>query len=199
MRRSRTITEEARSDNRTPSVDDQIRDYRFSSRIRHRAAATVARRRGQRTLESQLDPEAQLRISQTRRARMVPAEWVLRPSRTIQPAVAPRRVDTRARLDGSLTLRFADYGNIPTTRRSFAVNEHDTEEINDEDEFVGMALINERYIEHGIRLLMQQEAAKRRPAEQIWDTLGQPSGKYDYYVSTNLVASASIIRSSTRH
>ncbi|KAI3741463.1 hypothetical protein L1987_59137 [Smallanthus sonchifolius] len=51
-----------------------IRDYRFSSRIRHRAAATVARRRGQRTLESQLDPEAQLRISQTRRARMVPAE-----------------------------------------------------------------------------------------------------------------------------
>ncbi|KAI3775864.1 hypothetical protein L1987_45620 [Smallanthus sonchifolius] len=128
MRRSRTITEEARSDNRTPSVDDQIRDYRFSSRIRHRAAAIVARRRGQRTLESQLDPEAQLRISQTRRARMV------------------------------------------------AVNEHDTEEINDEDEFVGMAFINERYFEHGVRLLMQQEAAKRRPTEQIWDTLGQPSG-----------------------
>ncbi|KAI3819578.1 hypothetical protein L1987_13419 [Smallanthus sonchifolius] len=147
MRRTRTITEEARSDNRTPSVDDQIRDYRFSSRIRHRAAATVARRRGQRTLESQLDPEAQLRISQTR--------------------LAPRRVDIRTRLDGSLTLRFADYGSIPATRRSFAVNEHDTEEINDEHEFVGMAFINERYFEHGVRLLMQQEAAKRRPTEQI--------------------------------
>lgn len=61
----------------SPAVqEDQIRDYRRSQRARFMAQHVANRlrpRRFQRTLESQINPDEQLAISQ-RRADMVPAE-----------------------------------------------------------------------------------------------------------------------------
>ncbi|WOK93514.1 polyprotein [Canna indica] len=58
-----------------PTVEDQIRGYILRSRLRHEAQRLS--RGGQifrRSLESQLNPEAELSISQQRRAQQVPAE-----------------------------------------------------------------------------------------------------------------------------
>nr|UUL70693.1 polyprotein [Taro bacilliform virus]WIF19196.1 polyprotein [Taro bacilliform virus] len=60
-----------------PSQRDQIRDYRNAQRLRHTAERATRRLfpgRFNRTLESQLNPEAEIRLSQQRRAAMVPAE-----------------------------------------------------------------------------------------------------------------------------
>ncbi|AAN75640.1 polyprotein [Taro bacilliform virus] len=60
-----------------PSQQDQIRDYRNMQRVRHtaeRAARRIFPGRFNRTLESQINPEAEIRLSQQRRAAMVPAE-----------------------------------------------------------------------------------------------------------------------------
>ncbi|KAJ3708513.1 hypothetical protein LUZ61_012218 [Rhynchospora tenuis] len=63
-------------DNRTPTVEDQIRGYRLGSRLRFEAQRRLPgrSRRYQRSLESQMNPDAELSISQYRRAQQVPAE-----------------------------------------------------------------------------------------------------------------------------
>ncbi|KAJ1685823.1 hypothetical protein LUZ63_017213 [Rhynchospora breviuscula] len=82
MSRTQTTTEEARPSaserdtNRTPTVEDQIRGYRLGSRLRFEAQRRLPgqSRRYQRSLESQMNPDAELNISQYRRAQQVPAE-----------------------------------------------------------------------------------------------------------------------------
>ncbi|KAG6492550.1 hypothetical protein ZIOFF_047513 [Zingiber officinale] len=55
--------------------EDQIRSYRRMARLRYEAQRRLSRRQGSsRTLESQLNPEAELELSQQRRASLVPAE-----------------------------------------------------------------------------------------------------------------------------
>ncbi|KAJ3700824.1 hypothetical protein LUZ61_004529 [Rhynchospora tenuis] len=63
-------------DNRTPTIEDQIRGYRLGSRLRFEAQRRLPGRSGryQRSLESQMNPDAELSISQYRRAQQVPAE-----------------------------------------------------------------------------------------------------------------------------
>ncbi|KAJ1693498.1 hypothetical protein LUZ63_010196 [Rhynchospora breviuscula] len=65
-----------RDTNRTPTVEDQIRGYRLGSRLRFEAQRRLPgqSRRYQRSLESQMNPDAELNISQYRRAQQVPAE-----------------------------------------------------------------------------------------------------------------------------
>ena len=60
----------------TPTVEDQIRGYRLGQRMRHELTRRLPRRSQgyNRTLESQMDPDAELNISQFRRAQSVPAE-----------------------------------------------------------------------------------------------------------------------------
>jgi len=61
--------------NTSPTIDDQIRGYRLGSRLRYEAQRRLPnRRRYRRSLESQLNPNAELNISQYRRAQQVPAE-----------------------------------------------------------------------------------------------------------------------------
>ncbi|KAJ1689262.1 hypothetical protein LUZ63_013417 [Rhynchospora breviuscula] len=82
MSRTQTTTEEARPSvserdtNRTPTVEDQIRGYRLGSRLRFEAQRRLPgqSRRYQRSLESQMNPDAELSISQYRRAQQVQAE-----------------------------------------------------------------------------------------------------------------------------
>ncbi|KAG6472226.1 hypothetical protein ZIOFF_069685 [Zingiber officinale] len=57
------------------SQEDQIRSYRRMTRLRYEAQRRHSGRRSNtRTLESQLNPEAELELSQQRRASLVPAE-----------------------------------------------------------------------------------------------------------------------------
>ncbi|KAG6477907.1 hypothetical protein ZIOFF_061339 [Zingiber officinale] len=58
----------------TSSQEDQIRSYRRMARLRYEAQRLHVSRNGTRTLESQLNPEAELELSQRRRASLVPAE-----------------------------------------------------------------------------------------------------------------------------
>ncbi|KAJ4804401.1 polyprotein [Rhynchospora pubera] len=82
MSRTQTTTEAARPSvserdtNQTPTVEDQIRGYRLGSRLRFEAQRRLPgqSRRYQRSLESQMNPDAELNISQYRRAQQVPAE-----------------------------------------------------------------------------------------------------------------------------
>ncbi|KAJ3685689.1 hypothetical protein LUZ61_014853 [Rhynchospora tenuis] len=63
-------------DTTTPITEDQIRSYRLGSRLRFEAQRRLRgnNRRYQRSLESQLNPDAELNMSQYRRAQQVPAE-----------------------------------------------------------------------------------------------------------------------------
>ncbi|XP_074562903.1 uncharacterized protein LOC141819524, partial [Curcuma longa] len=59
----------------TSSQEDQIRSYRRMARLRYEAQRRLHGGRNEaRTLESQLNPEAELELSQRRRASLVPAE-----------------------------------------------------------------------------------------------------------------------------
>lgn len=60
----------------TPTFEDQIRSYRNIQRVKHQAGRKLKQLRGQhsRSLESRIDPDAQLQISRRRRSDMVPAE-----------------------------------------------------------------------------------------------------------------------------
>ena len=79
MLRSRSLitNREQQNQERTPIIDDQIRDYRLGQRIRNEFLRRVPGRNQsgyRRTLESQLNPDAELNISQFQRAQTVPAE-----------------------------------------------------------------------------------------------------------------------------
>lgn len=59
----------------TSNQEDQVRNYRLMQRARYQAGRLLRpRRRFQNTLESQINPDQELGISQRRRANMVPAE-----------------------------------------------------------------------------------------------------------------------------
>jgi ribonuclease HI len=63
--------------NQTPTIEDQIRNYRRGHRLRQEISRRLPGRRQigyNRSLESQLNPDAELDISQFRRAQSVPAE-----------------------------------------------------------------------------------------------------------------------------
>nr|GEV23629.1 hypothetical protein [Tanacetum cinerariifolium] len=159
-----------------PTQEDQIRGYRQMARNRHQVARTTRRVFGRnnynRTLETAIDPERQLEILRERRANLVLAE-------TPQP---PR----------------------------YLVDQHDREVIGndnldeEEEHFVGICLqtpqiehtpydvcfcedcLNEaRILEdqplNKVRRSNKPRRSKRRSGEK-WSTLGEPSGKWDYYV-----------------
>nr|QVX19934.1 ORF3 polyprotein [Spiraea yellow leafspot virus] len=66
-----------RSDDRSPTIEDQIRGYQRMQRARHNARRALQRTfsgRFRNTLEQQLNPDAELALSRRRRANLVPAE-----------------------------------------------------------------------------------------------------------------------------
>jgi hypothetical protein len=61
--------------NTNPTIEDQIRGYRLSSRLRFETQRRLPNRSSyRRSLESQLNPDTELNLSQYRRAQQVPAE-----------------------------------------------------------------------------------------------------------------------------
>nr|AWK49042.1 ORF3 [Taro bacilliform CH virus] len=91
--------------------------------------------------------------------------WVVRPTQASIPR-QPTEVDTRTNIDGTISLRFGNYtlGRTSTTRR-ISYNLRDEEVQSDEEQIIAV-----------FKLDCYTEA---QPA--IWDTLGEPSGKFDYY------------------
>ncbi|KAG6474551.1 hypothetical protein ZIOFF_068489 [Zingiber officinale] len=63
-----------RATKKEPFYEDQIRSYRRMARPRYEAQRRLSNSRGTRTLEGQLNPEAELELSQRQRASLVPAE-----------------------------------------------------------------------------------------------------------------------------
>ncbi|KAG6510098.1 hypothetical protein ZIOFF_028106 [Zingiber officinale] len=72
-----TISERSITETTEPvisSQENQIRSYRRMARLRCEAQRRLSNSRGSRTLESQLNPEAELELSQRQRASLVPAK-----------------------------------------------------------------------------------------------------------------------------
>ncbi|KAD7117729.1 hypothetical protein E3N88_04997 [Mikania micrantha] len=183
--------------------EDQIRDYRRLHRLRNNVQRWVPTGRFNRTIESQIDPEAELRISQARRASLVPAETLYD--------------EGSRRLDGSLSLRFGGYKavrEIGESSRQANQNGEDEESMITEmaaaailERFIDFDLLRSlHYMEPRLPVEIREEIYKRVDVEtrdplidaaiddwedeelkekwnKNWDTLGQPSGKYDYYVN----------------
>nr|WPR16498.1 MAG: polyprotein [Yellow silver pine badnavirus] len=71
--RAQTVEEK----DKTPTVEDRIRSYRLKHRLKHNLAQKFRKTKeslGLRTLEQTLNPDEQLRLSQGKRAALVPAE-----------------------------------------------------------------------------------------------------------------------------
>ncbi|KAD4982092.1 hypothetical protein E3N88_18763 [Mikania micrantha] len=99
--------------------EDQIRDYRRLQRLRNNVQRWVPTGRFNRTIESQIDPEAELRISQAR----------------------------RSRLDGTLSLRFAGYKAVRETGESSRQASQDNEDEELIMREMAAAVILERFID----------------------------------------------------
>nr|GEZ59979.1 RNA-directed DNA polymerase [Tanacetum cinerariifolium] len=188
--------------------EDQIHGYRQMARNRHQVARTTKRVFGRnnynQTLEIAVDPERQLEISRERQANLVPAEPPEQTSIRV-----PSRVAVNERLNRSVSLQFERYRQTPQPPR-YSVDQHDREVTRndnldeDEEHFVGICLqtpqiehtpydvcfyedcLNEaRILEdeplNKVRRSNKPRRSKRRSGEK-WSTLGEPSGKWDYYV-----------------
>ncbi|KAG6532384.1 hypothetical protein ZIOFF_006224 [Zingiber officinale] len=95
--------------------------------------------------------------------------WILQPP--LAPQIRnPQAVRTTTLMDGSISLAFSGYQSTGNPKAS-RFNEKDIEDIHDE-EFAGV-LINEF-----------PKGKKYKTGR--WDTLGQPSGKFDYYVNYDI-------------
>nr|AKA45798.1 polyprotein [Taro bacilliform CH virus] len=91
--------------------------------------------------------------------------WVVRPTQASIPR-QPTEVDTRTNIDGTISLRFGNYTSARTsTTRRIAYNLRDEEIQSDEEQIIAV---------------FKLDCYEAQPA--IWDTLGEPSGKFGYYV-----------------
>ncbi|KAJ3705006.1 hypothetical protein LUZ61_008711 [Rhynchospora tenuis] len=114
----------------TPTIQDQIRGYRLGARLRYEAQRRLPGRSRSynRTLESQMSPDAELNISQYRRAQQVPAETLYRAG-WVQ---IPQDANIHTRTDGSLSIRFANYTTTAPPNNDIQRGTADEEELEQE-------------------------------------------------------------------
>ncbi|GJV02804.1 Orf y [Tanacetum coccineum] len=134
--------------------------------------------------------------------------WHLKPPEQTSVRV-PSRVAVNERLNRSVSLRFERYRQTPQPPR-YSVDQHDREVIGndnldeDEEHFIGICLQapQEEHISYDVcfcesclneAMILEEEPlnkvrrsnkprrSKQRSSEK-WSTLGEPSGKWDYYV-----------------
>ncbi|GJX99941.1 hypothetical protein Tco_0356960 [Tanacetum coccineum] len=134
--------------------------------------------------------------------------WHLKPPEQTSVRV-PSRVAVNERLNRSVSLRFERYRQTPQPPR-YSVDQHDREVIRndnldeDEEHFIGICLQTpqEEHISYDVcfcesclneaRILEEEPLNKvkrsnkpkrsRQRSWERWSTLGEPSGKWDYYV-----------------
>lgn len=101
--------------------------------------------------------------------------WNLKPVPQFTVRI-PSKVEVTQRLDKSTSLRFRKYRNNPQPPR-FSVDETDREiHGEDEEQFVGISIQEQYHISY------EAQKNKRRQDWGEWSTLGEYSGKWDYYV-----------------
>ncbi|TYH61116.1 hypothetical protein ES332_D07G027800v1 [Gossypium tomentosum] len=99
-------------------------------------------------------------------------QWVLKPPRVERLPEAPTEVSTRNLIDGSISLRFGNYSTTTTPEvPSYNTEDEETEVNPDEEQLI--AVFRE---------------------DEDWDTLGEPSGKFDYMVKYTAPPSARVRR-----
>ncbi|GJQ91621.1 Orf y [Tanacetum coccineum] len=132
--------------------------------------------------------------------------WHLKPPEQTSVRV-PSRVAVNERLNRSVSLRFERYRQTPQPPR-YSVDQHDRERNDnldeDEEHFIGICLQapQEEHISYDVcfcesclneaRILEEEPLNKvrrsnkpkrsRQRSREKWSTLGEPSGKWDYYV-----------------
>ncbi|GJY60654.1 hypothetical protein Tco_0461311 [Tanacetum coccineum] len=131
--------------------------------------------------------------------------WHLKPPEQTSVRV-PSRVAVNERLNRSVSLRFERYRQTPQPPR-YSVDQHDRERNDnldeDEEHFIGICLQNpQEHISYDVcfcesclneaRILEEEPLNKvrrsnkpkrsRQRSSEKWSTLGEPSGKWDYYV-----------------
>ncbi|GKC20149.1 hypothetical protein Tco_1022299 [Tanacetum coccineum] len=132
--------------------------------------------------------------------------WHLKPPKQTLVRV-PSRVAVNERLNRSVSLRFKRYRQTPQPPR-YSVDQHDRERNDnldeDEEHFIGICLqaSQEEHISYDVcfcesclneaRILEEEPLNKvrrsnkpkrsRQKSWEKWSTLGEPSGKWDYYV-----------------
>ncbi|GJY36977.1 hypothetical protein Tco_0422355 [Tanacetum coccineum] len=132
--------------------------------------------------------------------------WHLKPPEQTSVRV-PSRVAVNERLNRSVSLRFERYRQTPQPPR-YSVDQHDRERHDnldeDEEHFIGICLQapQEEHISYDVcfcescldeaRILEEEPLNKDRRSDKLkrsrqkpwkkWSTLGEPSGKWDYYV-----------------
>ncbi|KAG6510755.1 hypothetical protein ZIOFF_028791 [Zingiber officinale] len=107
--------------------------------------------------------------------------WILQPPNTPQLR-NPQSVRTTTLLDGSISLAFSGYQSTGNPRPS-NYNKDDVEDIH-EEEFASVFLNSQYDTEEEEEELQHTRQKKNRDkfSQGRWDTLGEPSGKYDYLV-----------------
>ncbi|GJV73452.1 hypothetical protein Tco_1493447 [Tanacetum coccineum] len=114
--------------------------------------------------------------------------WHLKPPEQTSVRV-PSRVAVNERLNRSVSLRFERYRQTPQPPR-YSVDQHDREVIGndnldeDEEHFIGICsqAPQEEHISYDIFRRSNKPKRSKQKSSEKWSTLGEPSGKWDYYV-----------------
>ncbi|KAG6534558.1 hypothetical protein ZIOFF_008461 [Zingiber officinale] len=115
--------------------------------------------------------------------------WVINPTQVSIP-MQPSEVNSQTMMDGRISLSFSSYAATRLTEQPTFNNK-------DEEVYETLAVLIETKpgvftnydgtVEEHYKLYGEMDdCIKRRPKNRRWDTLGQPSGKFNYYVSYDI-------------
>ncbi|KAG6510491.1 hypothetical protein ZIOFF_028515 [Zingiber officinale] len=105
--------------------------------------------------------------------------WVINPTQISIP-MQPAEVNSQTMMDGRISLSFNNYTTAPTPEQP---------KYNDKDEEILAVLIETKpgvYVYYDGEADDYYEKQKSKYKTGRWDTLGQPSGKFDYYVNYDI-------------
>ncbi|KAG6479306.1 hypothetical protein ZIOFF_062769 [Zingiber officinale] len=105
--------------------------------------------------------------------------WVINPTQISIP-MQPAKVNSQTMMDGRISLSFNNYIAAPTPEQP---------KYNDKDEEILAVLIETKpgvYVYYDGEADDYYEEQKSKYKTGRWDTLGQPSGKFDYYVNYDI-------------
>ncbi|KAG6520823.1 hypothetical protein ZIOFF_017884 [Zingiber officinale] len=105
--------------------------------------------------------------------------WVINPTQISIP-MQPTEVNSQTMMDGRISLSFNNYTAAPTPKQP---------KYNDKDKEILVVLIETKlgvYVYYDGEADDYYEEQKSKYKIGRWDTLGQPSGKFDYYVNYDI-------------
>nr|QIM56922.1 ORF3 polyprotein [Cacao swollen shoot virus] len=112
--------------------------------------------------------------------------WFLQPVQVPEIPLQPQQVTSRNLLGGVVSLRFSNYTEAPEQPEQ-RFNSQDEEVDSDEEQIIaimigGREVPDEVWNDDDYWTAITPQPGVPKPEKEIWDTLGQPSGKYDFMV-----------------